>query len=68
MVVGHPGTDKTAFAAKFVYEGARRFGEPSLYICNVDGKDGFYSCMAGLGMDFGKLERRGFLQQSCKTS
>ncbi|MEB3860231.1 MAG: KaiC domain-containing protein, partial [Desulfurococcales archaeon] len=32
LVAGHPGSGKTVFSAKFLYEGATRWGEPGLYV------------------------------------
>ncbi len=57
MVTGNPGSGKTTFCAKFLYEGARRFREPGLYISTGESKEEFYAYMRGLGMDFESLEK-----------
>jgi len=62
LVAGSPGSGKTTFCAKFVYEGARRFGEPGLYINTVESKDEFYAYMRGIGMDFRPLEEGGMFR------
>ncbi len=56
LVEGPPGSGKTSFAAKFIYEGALR-GEKGVYVSFVEGKVSFFSFMKSLGMDFYKLEK-----------
>ncbi|RLE56302.1 MAG: hypothetical protein DRJ40_05945 [Thermoprotei archaeon] len=58
LVAGNPGSGKTTFAAKFVYEGAKRFGEPGVYISLHEPREEFYMYMKDLGMDFRELEER----------
>ena len=62
LVYGNAGAGKTTFCAKFIYEGARRFGEPGLFISNVESKREFYTYMGNLGMDFEGLERQGLFR------
>lgn len=59
LLAGNPGTGKSTFAAKFLYEGARRFNEPGIYLNFVEPRSDFLSHMAMLGMDFGRLEQEG---------
>ncbi len=60
LVEGPPGSGKTSFAAKFIYDGALR-GEKGVYVSFVEGKVSFYSFMKSLGMDFYKLEKEGLV-------
>ena len=60
LVEGPPGSGKTSFAAKFIYEGALR-GEKGVYVSFVEGKYSFYSFMKSLGMDFYELEKKGLV-------
>ncbi len=60
LVEGPPGSGKTSFAAKFIYEGAHR-GEKGVYVSFVEGRYSFYSFMKSLGMDFYDLERKGLV-------
>ncbi|HDD34088.1 MAG: hypothetical protein DRK00_02510 [Thermoprotei archaeon] len=62
LVAGNAGSGKTTFAAKFIYEGAKRWGEPGLYISTGESKEEFYAYMARLGMDFKALEERGLFR------
>jgi len=62
IVTGNLGSGKTTFCAKFLYEGARSFGEPGLYISTVESREEFLTYMKGLGMDFEPLERKGLFR------
>ena len=62
LLAGNPGAGKTTFCAKFLYEGAKRFGESGLYISFGESKDEFYAYMKRLGMDFEKLENAGLFK------
>ncbi|HID40812.1 MAG TPA: hypothetical protein EYP33_01505 [Pyrodictium sp.] len=59
LLAGNPGTGKSTFAAKFLYEGARRFREPGIYLNFVEPRNDFFNHMAMLGMDFEALEKEG---------
>ena len=61
LVAGNPGTGKTTFAAKFLYEGAKR-GEPGVYLSFVEPKRDFIANMLRLGMDFRELEGKGLFK------
>lgn len=58
LVEGPPGAGKTSFAAKFIYEGARR-GEKGAYVSFVENKESFYAFMENLGLNFRNLEEEG---------
>jgi len=62
VIMGHPGAGKTTFAAKFLYEGARRFGERGLYIGFGEPERKFKKFMKDLGMNFEELEREGMIK------
>ncbi|HIE23358.1 MAG TPA: hypothetical protein EYP68_03925 [Candidatus Korarchaeota archaeon] len=59
LLAGNPGTGKSTFAAKFVFEGANKYNEPGVYVSFSESKKEFYSYMAQLGMDFERLESKG---------
>ncbi|AEA46923.1 ATPase domain-containing protein [Archaeoglobus veneficus] len=52
LLKGDPGAGKTTFAAKFIYEGITKYGEPGIYISFAEPFDEFYRFMKLLGMDF----------------
>ncbi|RLF18548.1 MAG: hypothetical protein DRN06_01295 [Thermoprotei archaeon] len=62
MVLGNAGSGKTTFCAKFLYEGARKFKEPGVFINTIENKKEFYEYMKELGMDFESLEREGLFR------
>ncbi len=57
LVAGNPGTGKTTFAAKFLYEGLKR-GEPGIYLSFVEPRRDFIAFMRRLGFDFEQYERK----------
>jgi len=59
LVTGESGSGKTIFAAKFLYEGALRYGEKGVYISLTEVKERFYEYMKNLGMNFYDLEKKG---------
>jgi circadian clock protein KaiC len=61
LLAGNPGTGKSTFAAKFIYEGCLR-GEPGVYLNFVEPKGDFYQHMRMLGMDLEACERKGLFQ------
>ncbi|BEP17873.1 ATPase domain-containing protein [Pyrofollis japonicus] len=61
LVAGNPGTGKSTFAARFIYEGLRR-GEPGIYVNFVEPKRDFYAHMRSLGVDFKKYEDQGIFK------
>jgi len=62
VLAGAPGTGKTVFSAKFVYEGAVRYGEPGVYLNFLETRKEFLSFMRSLGMDFENLESKGLFK------
>jgi circadian clock protein KaiC len=58
LLAGNPGTGKSTFAAKFIYEGCRR-GEPGIYLNFVEPKTDFYQHMKMLGMNLEECEGEG---------
>jgi circadian clock protein KaiC len=56
IVTGATGSGKSIFATQFIEEGIKK-GESCLYITFEEKKEGFYTNMAGLGIDMDKLER-----------
>lgn len=59
LVLGEPGTGKTILTSQFLYSGASKEHEKSLYIGMNEPKSRFMQEMTGLGMDFTALENNG---------
>ncbi len=62
LLAGAPGTGKSAFAARFLYEGAMRWGEPGVYVSFAETKNKFYAFMRNFNMDFEELEKKGLFK------
>ncbi len=62
IVSGGPGTGKTIFSAKFLYEGAVKYGEPGVMMSFLESKRDFIKYMKTLGMDFEELEEKGLFK------
>ena len=57
LLIGHPGAGKTTFAAKFIYEGAKRYREKGIYFSFYESKQSFFKNMKTLGMNFEEIEK-----------
>jgi circadian clock protein KaiC len=57
LVAGNPGAGKTTLGAKFVYEGARRYGEPGVYLSFIEPRSDFMKFMGELRFNFEELEK-----------
>jgi KaiC/GvpD/RAD55 family RecA-like ATPase len=57
LVMGGPGTGKTIFGSQFLYYGATKQQEKTLYISLDESKPHFMEEMLTFGWDFEKLER-----------
>ena len=62
LVAGHPGAGKTLFAAKFLYEGVRKYGEPGLYLSLAEDERDFMRYTKQIGMNFEELEKEGMFK------
>ncbi len=58
LVAGTPGSGKTAFSAKFLYEGILK-GDKGIYVSFAEGRDAFFSETARSGLDFAKADEAG---------
>jgi len=58
LVAGTPGSGKTAFSAKFLYEGVTR-GDRGIYVSFAEGREAFFTETARNGLDFAKAEEEG---------
>jgi circadian clock protein KaiC len=59
LILGEPGCGKTILCSQYLFYGATQKGEKCAFIGMNEPKPRFLSEMAGLGMDFEKLERSG---------
>jgi len=58
LVAGTPGSGKTAFSAKFLYEGILK-GDRGIYVSFAEGRDAFFSETERSGLDFAKADEAG---------
>ncbi len=59
LVLGEPGSGKTILCSQYLFHGATKENEKSIFIGMNEPKSRFMLEMAGLGMDFDKLEKSG---------
>jgi KaiC/GvpD/RAD55 family RecA-like ATPase len=59
LLAGTAGSGKTLFASRFLYEGARLYGEKGIYVSFQEPKTTFTEFMKRFGYDFPKLEKEG---------
>ncbi len=59
LLAGTPGSGKTAFAGKFLFEGIGGHAEKGVYASLAEGRDAFFSEMGRNGFDFRRLEEEG---------
>ncbi len=55
LLAGYPGAGKTILSAKFIYDGAVKYGKPGVYACFAESKDMFLYEMENFGWDFKSL-------------
>lgn len=68
LVAGNPGTGKSIFSLKFIYEGAMN-NEPGLYVTLDETKENILSQSAQFGWDFERLEKKNMVRiESIKLS
>ena len=58
LVAGTPGSAKTAFSARFLYEGIIK-GDRGIYVSFAEGREAFFSETARSGLDFAKADDSG---------
>lgn len=59
IFAGSAGTGKTTLSARYIYEGATRFGDKGLYVCLSETKEKFLRNMKRFGWNFERLEKTG---------
>lgn len=59
LVTGAPGTGKTIMALQFVYNGAKLYNEPGIFISTEEGLNDLRNFARNLGMDIEKMEKAG---------
>jgi len=59
LVLGEPGSGKTILCSQYLYHGAVRKNEKTIFIGMNEQKSRFVQEMSGLGMDFVNLEKSG---------
>lgn len=57
LLHGGPGSGKTTFSMRFLYEGATRYGEPGLYVTLCENPDEIRRNMLQYNWDLAKLEK-----------
>lgn len=62
LLSGGCGTGKTLFGAQFLYNGAKLYNEPGVYLSLEQKPDELRKDMLGVGMDAGPLEKSGKLK------
>jgi KaiC/GvpD/RAD55 family RecA-like ATPase len=62
LVSGGTGSGKTIFATTFIYEGARKFGEPGLLVTVEDNLRNFVWNMENFGWDIKSLEEKNLMK------
>ncbi len=58
LLCGTPGTGKSIFSMEYVYNGAKKFGDKSLYVSFEQSTNDIRSQAALLGMNFAELEKK----------
>ncbi|MBL7055207.1 hypothetical protein ISS05_05620 [Candidatus Woesearchaeota archaeon] len=59
LITGAPGTGKTIMALQFIYNGAKLYNEPGLFIATEESLDDLRSFTKNLGMDLEHMEKSG---------
>ena len=58
LVTGTTGTGKTIFCSQFIYEGAKSFNEPGVYVSFEEPPENIKKDSLNFGWDFGELEKQ----------
>ena len=58
LLVGSAGVGKSLFGLQFLYNGAKSYNEPGIYISFEEGRDSLYRHSSNFGWDFEELERK----------
>ncbi len=61
LLAGNPGTGKSTFSARFIHDGALRWGEPGVYVSFAEPRRRFYEFMRQYNMDLELLENKGLV-------
>jgi len=59
LLTGAPGTGKTIMALQFIYNGAKEYNQPGLFISTEEGLKDLRKFAKNLGMDITRLEKKG---------
>jgi KaiC/GvpD/RAD55 family RecA-like ATPase len=59
LVIGDAGSGKTTLLLQFLYSGALKYDEPSVFITFEETKESIYRHSRGFGWDFESLEEKG---------
>jgi len=62
LVSGGAGSGKTIFATSYIYEGARKFGDPGLFVTVEDNLKNIVWNMENFGWDIKSLEQRNLMK------
>ncbi|MBS7620371.1 hypothetical protein KEJ21_06995 [Candidatus Bathyarchaeota archaeon] len=55
LLTGGPGVGKTILSARFIYEGATKYGDPGVYACFAETKKTFIRNMQNFDVNFETL-------------
>lgn len=61
LVIGTPGTGKTLFSLEYLYNGAKKFKEKSMYITFEQSLSDVKDQAKGIGLNLAELEKKGLL-------
>lgn len=61
-LAGRPGTGKTIFGSQFLYNGAKEYKEPGMYVSMLEGRKQYMRNMHRIGLDLPPLEGKGLFR------
>ncbi len=62
LIAGSAGTGKTLFGLQFLYNGAKDYNEPGIFISFEENKESLYKHSSSFGWDFETLEKKGLFK------
>ena len=62
LIVGSAGTGKTLFGLQFLYEGAKKYNEPGIFISFEEERESLYKHSSKFAWEFKELEKKGLFK------